>query len=71
MTTEVKTGMDAVFAVIKPAALARELNIARSAMTFWKKTGQVPKNRAAAVARITGLPLEVVCPDLFDDEAAA
>lgn len=71
MTTEVKTGMAAVLAVTKKAALARELDITRGAVQAWVRNDRVPAERIGDVARITGLAPEILRPDLFTKTGAA
>lgn len=55
------TGMDAVRDRMTLARLAREIGITRGAVAQWDK---VPGERIFEVARITGLPVEVLRPDL-------
>lgn len=45
------------------AALARELNITRGAIAQWK---EVPAARVIDVEAATGIPRQVLRPDLFD-----
>jgi DNA-binding transcriptional regulator YdaS (Cro superfamily) len=52
------------------AALARAVGVTRFAVQQWKQDG-VPAARVPAVARVTGLPLHDLRPDLFDAPATA
>lgn len=52
------------------AELARQLGVTRFAVQQWKATG-IPANRVPAIARLTGVPLHQLRPDLFDAPAAA
>lgn len=56
------TGMDAVKDRMSLARLAREIGITRGAVAQWDK---VPAERMGDVARVTGIPMEVLRPDLF------
>lgn len=56
------TGMDAIRKKMTLAHLARELDITRGAVAQWDK---VPAERMGDVSRVTGLPFEVLRPDLF------
>lgn len=42
--------------------LAEELGVTRGAIGQWK---EVPPKRAKDVSRLTQLPLETLCPDIF------
>jgi DNA-binding transcriptional regulator YdaS (Cro superfamily) len=44
------------------ARLAREIGITRGAVAQWDK---VPAERIGDVSRVTGIPFEVLRPDLF------
>lgn len=44
------------------SALARELKISRAAVAKWER---VPAERVVDVERITGIPREVLRPDIF------
>lgn len=58
----------AISAVGTARELAKRLGISPAAVSTWKK---VPWNRARAVERVTGVPREVLRPDIFaedDDE---
>jgi DNA-binding transcriptional regulator YdaS (Cro superfamily) len=50
------------------ARLARELGITRGAVAQWDK---VPAERLGAVNRVTGIPQDVLRPDLFASAEAA
>lgn len=59
-----KTGKDAVRERIKSwSQLARDIGVQRSAVSNWKR---VPAERLGQVAALTGLPHEVIRPDLFE-----
>ncbi|MGO4316679.1 YdaS family helix-turn-helix protein [Agrobacterium sp. MCAB5] len=62
------TGMDAVRDRMPLARLARELGITRGAVAQWDK---VPAERLGAVNRVTGIPQDVLRPDLFASAEAA
>jgi DNA-binding transcriptional regulator YdaS (Cro superfamily) len=55
-------GMDAVRDRMPLARLAREIGITRGAVAQWDK---VPAERIGDVSRVTGIPFEVLRPDLF------
>ncbi|WP_143535377.1 YdaS family helix-turn-helix protein [Rhizobium sp. N122] len=57
-------GMDAVRDRMPLARLAREIGITRGAVAQWDK---VPAERLGAVSRVTGIPLERLRPDLFEE----
>lgn len=57
-------GMDAVRDRMPLARLAREIGITRGAVAQWEK---VPAERLGAVSRVTGIPLERLRPDLFEE----
>lgn len=58
-----KTGMDAVKEKVRILAdLARYLEITPSAVSQWKR---VPAEHIGKVAEFTGLPHQVIRPDLF------
>lgn len=50
------------------AALARELNITRSAVHHWDV---VPSHQAGRVSQLTGIPLHELRPDVFPLPASA
>ncbi|OWV62551.1 hypothetical protein ATY75_12055 [Rhizobium sp. N122] len=56
--------MDAVRDRMPLARLAREIGITRGAVAQWDK---VPAERLGAVSRVTGIPLERLRPDLFEE----
>jgi transcriptional regulator with XRE-family HTH domain len=56
------TGMDAVRDRMTLARLARELGITRGAVAQWER---VPAERLGDVARVTGIPMDRLRPDLF------
>lgn len=62
------TGMDAVKDRMSLARLAREIGITRGAVAQWR---QVPAERMGDVARVTGIPMETLRPDLFKAADAA
>lgn len=62
------TGMDAVRDRMPLARLAREIGITRGAVAQWDK---VPAERIGDVARVTGIPFNVLRPDLFKAAEAA
>ncbi len=47
------------------SALARKLKVTRGAVSAWKA---VPPKRAREIAKITGIPKEVLRPDVFGDD---
>lgn len=55
-------GMDAVKQRISMARLAREIGVTRGAVAQWKR---VPAERLGEVTRVTGIPMELLRPDLF------
>lgn len=55
-------GMDAVRDRMPLARLAREIGITRGAVAQWDK---VPAERIGDVSRVTGIPLNILRPDLF------
>lgn len=55
-------GMEAVRDRMPLARLAREIGITRGAVAQWK---QVPGERLISVSRVTGIPLDILRPDLF------
>jgi DNA-binding transcriptional regulator YdaS (Cro superfamily) len=64
MSTEQLTGVEALRASIKSmAALAREIGVQRSAIQKWTK---VPAERVAAVSKATGIPPQILRPDLYE-----
>lgn len=65
---EVKTGMDAVRSVTSLASLARDIGVTRGAVAQWER---VPAERIAEVSRSTGLPFDILRPDLFTAPAEA
>lgn len=48
------------------AALAKLIGVNRWAVHQWKRSG-IPANRLPAVARITGIPMSELRPDLWAD----
>jgi DNA-binding transcriptional regulator YdaS (Cro superfamily) len=48
--------------------VARKLEITRGAVAQWDR---VPAERIGAVSRITGIPPQILRPDLFPDEETA
>ncbi len=59
-----KTGMAAVKDKVKIRALAEHLDISRGAIAQWK---DIPASRVREVAAFTGIPLQVLRPDLYAD----
>lgn len=57
-------GLDAVRDRMTFARLAREIGVTRAAISQWEK---VPAERLGAVSRATGIPMQVLRPDLFKD----
>ena len=57
------TGMDAVKDRMTLARLAREIGVTRGAIAQWDK---VPAERVGHVSRVTGIPLHVLRPDIFE-----
>lgn len=62
------TGMDAVRDRMPLARLAREIGITRGAVAQWEK---VPAERMGDVSRVTGIPMDMLRPDLFQAGEAA
>ncbi len=62
MYTE-KTGMAAVKAKVKINALAEHLGISRGAIAQWR---MIPVDRVRDVADFTGIPPDVLRPDLYE-----
>lgn len=52
------------------AALARALGVTKGAVQQWKQAG-IPASRVPAVARLTGIPMRELRPDLFDEPVHA
>lgn len=61
-------GMEAVRDRMPLARLAREIGITRGAVAQWEK---VPAERIGDVSRVTGIPLDVLRPDLFKTASEA
>jgi len=57
-------GIEAIRERMSGTELARRLGITRSAISQWDK---VPAERIGEVSRITGLPPQVLRPDLFSE----
>jgi DNA-binding transcriptional regulator YdaS (Cro superfamily) len=55
-------GMEAVRQRMSMARLAREIGVTRGAVAQWKR---VPAERLGDVNRVTGIPIELLRPDLF------
>lgn len=51
------------------AQIARELKVNKSAITRWTQS-RIPAERVREIERITGVPREVLRPDLWPREAA-
>ena len=65
VSVETKTGMDAIRGGEKTlAALARHLGVTRGAVAQWER---VPAERVIEISRFTGIPREVLRPDLYED----
>lgn len=62
------TGMAAVRDRMPLSWVARKLEITRGAVAQWDR---VPAERIGAVSRITGIPPQILRPDLFADEESA
>lgn len=56
------TGMAAVKGKMPLARLAKEIGITRGAVAQWDR---VPAERVGEVSRITGIPIHVLRPDIF------
>lgn len=56
------TGMDAVRERMPLSWLARKIGVSRGAIAQWK---EVPAERMGVVSRETGIPMEVLRPDIF------
>lgn len=52
-------------AVGSQAALARLLNVPKQTVNTWVQARCIPRDRLPGIAKLTGLPLEVLAPDLF------
>lgn len=61
------SGMEAVKGRMSLAKLAREIGITRGAVAQWER---VPAERMVDVSRVTGIPLQMLRPDLFHIESA-
>jgi DNA-binding transcriptional regulator YdaS (Cro superfamily) len=53
----------------KLAGIARELGVNKSAVTRWTQS-RIPAERVSEIEKITGVPREVLRPDLWPVEAA-
>lgn len=62
------SGMEAVKDRMPLARLAREIGITRGAVAQWDR---VPAERLGDVARVTGIPMERLRPDLFEASGQA
>lgn len=60
--------MEAVRDRMSLARLAREIGITRGAVAQWER---VPAERLGDVARVTGIPMDALRPDLFAAQEAA
>ncbi|MGW9230592.1 YdaS family helix-turn-helix protein [Pseudorhizobium sp. NPDC055634] len=57
--------MDAVRDKVKSlAALARDLGVTRGALAQWDR---VPAERVVEVSRLTGIPRQILRPDLYEE----
>lgn len=52
--------------IVNRSALARALGVSVPCVSNWIRRGRVPISRAPAVARLLGVPISVVCPELAD-----
>lgn len=62
------TGMDAVRERMPLSWLAKRIGVTRGAIAQWDK---VPAERMGDVSRATGIPLEVLRPDIFEAAKAS
>lgn len=47
-------------------ALARALNISPSTISMWLKRQSIPLHQVKRIEQASGVPREVLCPELFD-----
>lgn len=50
--------------------LARRLGVRQSVVSNWKSRNRIPAERVVEVERVTGIPRELLRPDLYRREAA-
>lgn len=50
------------------SALARYLNVAPGAITYWEHKGRIPKAHVQLIARKTGIPKSKLRPDLWQKD---
>lgn len=51
----------------KLAAAIGERKVTRQHIEHWRKTGKVPADKAPDVERVTGIPVEALCPGVAWD----
>ena len=66
--SEKLTGMDAVRDRMPLSWLARRIGVTRGAIAQWEK---VPAERMKDVSMATGIPMEILRPDIFEAQQAA
>lgn len=44
------------------AAIDGEVKVTRQHVEHWRKTGKVPADKAPDVQRVSGVPVELLCP---------
>ena len=66
--SEKLTGMDAVRDRMPLSWLARRIGVTRGAIAQWEK---VPAERMKDVSMATGIPMEILRPDIFETQQAA
>ncbi|MHC2481592.1 YdaS family helix-turn-helix protein [Rhizobium leguminosarum] len=60
------TGMDAVRERMPLSWLARKIGVSRGAVAQWKN---VPAERMRDVSEATGIPMEILRPDIFESKS--
>lgn len=60
------TGMDAVRERMPLSWLARKIGVSRGAVAQWKN---VPAERMRDVSEATGIPMEILRPDIFENKS--
>ncbi len=56
---------DLIRSTIGISALARQIGISRQAIHLWQRAGQIPAEYVVAIEAATGIPREMLRPDLF------
>ncbi len=65
MSSEVYTSFDLIRATIGISELARQIGISRQAIHLWQRAGQIPAEYVVAIEAATGIPREMLRPDLY------